>query len=577
MLRIDSTDAISFLKTLDDNSVDCVVTSPPYLAVRDYKTDGYQWESVTYSPILGMDPITVSEWKGELGSEPTVELYVGHLLLIFREVYRVLKKTGVFWLNLGDKHGRVPRPLSPSDGKRPDKKRKTMFETEFYGKSKAVMKEKSLAMVPARVALALQSEGWILRSDCIWFKPNPLPGSQEDRFTTNHEYVFQLVKSKKYYFDMQAVAEPVAESTPARNKRGVSAVHKMVNGAPGQTKHSMNQPRENVKSAQLNHDGESKRIPYPTRSKRSVMIVSTVGSSYDFCRCGRLYLGSERKRIREERLDPETGKLRKYMTNCLNCGQKDQYVAHFAPYPPKLITPLIKAGCPEMVCSTCGTPYRRIVRKVGSNWEERKANGAPMRYGMNNNKGQGPTNYGGSTYVETAANDGSHNKEPYQENNPHRMRLEEDGIYMDYGDSVRKRASAPGSEITSKTSVFRTGKTPIKESSGWQKMCQCDIDQVKPGIVCDPFLGSGITVMTALSLDRDFIGCEINPDYVSLSHARIARWREDPQFRNQYVTVDMPQLSSNDSSPLNGAGNGILGSSKPVQINLFGDDNGTKI
>jgi len=550
MLKIECYDAISFLKTIDDESIDMVCSSSPYWNQRDYETTGIHWDAMTYKPIDSIYEIIIPEWQGELGSEPTIELFIGHMVMIYREIKRVLKKTGVVWMNIGDSF------LTNAKGKGVNAYAKS--ENNNYKKKLNGLLEKNLIMVPARLALALQMDGWTIRNDAIWAKANGLPESVQDRFTRNHEYFFHLVKSQRYYFDMQAVAEPVAESTPARMQRGVSSVHKMVNGAPGQSPHSMNQPRENENlsggdfsskyaSAQPDHGGESHRRPYPTRSKRSVMTLPTSPSAYDFCRCGRLYLGSERKLIREERLNPETNKMQVYMKPCLNCGKDDDYISHYAAYSRALIEPLIKSSCPEIVCKNCGTPYQRIVRKVGSNWEERKANGAPMRYGMNNNKGQGSTNYGGSQYINESE--------------------EDETLYMDYGDSIRKRASTPGSEITSKTSVFRTGKVAIKESSGWQKMCECDTDETRPGTCLDPFLGSGTTAMTAISLNRDFIGADINPDYVALTNARIARWREDPQFKSQHSTLSIPdENQSINEVP--------LGSSKPVQINLFGDNNG---
>lgn len=579
MLRLECTDAISFLRSLDSNSVDCMVHSPPYLAQRRYSADGYLWESITYTPMSGLPAITIPEWRGELGLEPTVDLYVGHLMTIYREAKRVLKPSGSFWLNIGDKH-----------------------------------EEKSLTLIPQRFALALEADGWYLRADCIWHKPNGLPGSQVDRFTINHEYVFHCTKSLRYWFDMQAVAEPIAESTGPRMDRGISAVHKNVDGAPGQSKHSMMQPRENAKlsggdfskeytAAQPEHGGDSHRKPYLTRSKRTVMTVPTVGSAYDFCRCGRLYLGSERAQIREERINPETGKLQEYMKPCLECGRDDQYVSHYAAYNRALIEPLIEATCSPMVCSVCGTPYKRIVKKVGSNWQERKEAGASVRYGINNNKGQGPTHYGGSQYVtDSHANDGTHNKEPYRGNNPHRMRLtidrpqrrraeelfQEHGLTQAHLDAIvavgladtgkaLHTMSGAGKNAEETQRLADEAKAALggyyrefcynhrRETLGWQKMCSCETDETEPGIVCDMFSGSGTTAMTAISLGRRFVGCEINPDYVALSNARIARWREDPQFKTEHSTIS----PENAPSALNEV---PLGSSKPVQMALFGDN-----
>lgn len=557
MIEIENTDAITFLRSLEPNSVDCFIYSPPYLALRQYSVSDYVWESVSYSPMPGLPEITIPEWQGELGLEPTVEMYIGHLLLINREAKRVLKPTGNLFLNIADKHGRGTRALWDGDSKRQDKKRKKMFDQDGYAQSPAVLKEKSLVLVPQRIALALDADGWYVRGDYIWDKVNPLPGSQQDRFTISHEYVFHLTKQPNYWFDLQAVAEPVAESTIPRSQRGVSEVHKMVDGAPGQSRHSMMKPRQNAKmsggdfskkyaGAQIEHGAESHRKPYLTRTKRSVMHVesdaceccgqevveygkssvmqlSTIGSAYDYCRCGRLYLGSERAQIRGERTNPDTGETEKIMTACLNCGKDDNYVSHFAAYNRNLIEPLILSGCPPMVCSTCGTPYQRMTKRVGGNWEKRKESGAPGHYGMNNNKGQGITSYGNSYY--------------------------EDEIPVNEAKQVLG-------------GYYREFLTANRETLGWKKMCKCETDQTRPGVVADFFSGSGTTAMTALVNERDFIGCELNPDYHALSLARVERWREDPQFRSEDEGITPEQLERGDT----------LGHSKPVMINLFGVD-----
>jgi DNA modification methylase len=610
MIEIENTDAITFLRSLEPNSVDCFIYSPPYLALRQYSVSDYVWESVSYSPMPGLPEITIPEWQGELGLEPTVEMYIGHLLLINREAKRVLKPTGNLFLNIADKHGRGTRALWDGDSKRQDKKRKKMFDQDGYAQSPAVLKEKSLVLVPQRIALALDADGWYVRGDYIWDKVNPLPGSQQDRFTISHEYVFHLTKQPNYWFDLQAVAEPVAESTIPRSQRGVSEVHKMVDGAPGQSRHSMMKPRQNAKmsggdfskkyaGAQIEHGAESHRKPYLTRTKRSVMHVesdaceccgqevveygkssvmqlSTIGSAYDYCRCGRLYLGSERAQIRGERTNPDTGETEKIMTACLNCGKDDNYVSHFAAYSRNLIEPLILSGCPPMVCSTCGTPYQRMTKRVGGNWEKRKESGAPGHYGMNNNKGQGITSYE-DEIVYFPPTDRKQRKRAEE-------LFIEGGLTQAHLDAIRAVGIADTGKALVTTNgagkndpeiqqlaneakqvlggYYREFLTANRETLGWKKMCKCQTDQTRPGVVADFFSGSGTTAMTALVNERDFIGCELNPDYHALSLARIERWREDPQFRSDDEGITPEQLERGDT----------LGHSKPVMINLFGVD-----
>lgn len=161
------------LKTLPSESIDCVVTSPPYWGLRDYKTEPVEWPD---------------GWRGQLGLEPTPQLYIQHLVGIFDEVKRVLKDTGTCWVNLGDTYG---------------------------GTTKT---DKSLAQIPSRFAIAMTDAGWILRNEIIWWKRNCMPSSVKDRFTVDFEKLFFFVKSKKYYFEQQL--EPVAECSIKRAEYG---------------------------------------------------------------------------------------------------------------------------------------------------------------------------------------------------------------------------------------------------------------------------------------------------------------------------------------------------------------------
>lgn len=170
-------DALSVLKTLPDAFVDCVVTSPPYWSQRDYGC------------------------TTQIGLEPTPQLYVESLLKIFNEIYRVLKKNGTCWLNLGDTY------FGKTTVDRVARLSKTKIE------SYSSLKNKDLCCIPWRVGLALQENGWYLRSDIIWEKPNQFPERVDDRPTKSHEYVLFLTKNSHYYYDQDAVREPNSETT----------------------------------------------------------------------------------------------------------------------------------------------------------------------------------------------------------------------------------------------------------------------------------------------------------------------------------------------------------------------------
>lgn len=172
-------DALSVLKTLPSQSIQTCVTSPPYFGLRDY----------------GM--------FGQIGLEETPEAFTQKLVDVFREVRRVLKDDGTLWLNLGDSYA------GSGKGGQSSEKRSENWQPEYGNKGKRYgLKPKDLIGIPWRVAFALQADGWYLRQDIIWHKPNPMPESVTDRCTKAHEYIFLLSKSPKYYFDNEAIQEP---------------------------------------------------------------------------------------------------------------------------------------------------------------------------------------------------------------------------------------------------------------------------------------------------------------------------------------------------------------------------------
>ena len=260
---------------LPDQSVNCIVTSPPYWGLRDY---GH---------------------SDQIGLEPTPEEYVQTMVSIFQELRRVLRDDGTLWLNLGD-------TFAANLGYQvPDSKWRDVGNSQGMKAAQFGLKPKDLVGIPWRVALALQADGWYLRSDIIWSKPNCMPESVTDRPTKAHEYLFLLSKSETYYYDQDAIREPIKTDSIARLARGVSDSHKNINGAPGQPPHSMNQPRKNRNNATTFKRNGSKReqtIPgqgYGThrpdrndteynplgRNKRSVWEVSlkAYGGAH-FCR-----------------------------------------------------------------------------------------------------------------------------------------------------------------------------------------------------------------------------------------------------------------------------------------------------
>jgi DNA modification methylase len=204
---------------IPDKSIQCVITSPPYFGLRKY--DGAQdveWSEVSYCPMAGLPPLTVPAMTCPLGNEPTIEAYIGHLILCAREWRRCLADDGVCWVNLGDSFvgGGNNKPHTGGYGVRGEKgKRDKMFAR----KAKSAVPQKNLLLIPARFALAMQADGWILRSEIIWHKPNPMPESVTDRPTKAHEQIYLFSKQERYFYDADAVREPHT-AKPKRSGKG---------------------------------------------------------------------------------------------------------------------------------------------------------------------------------------------------------------------------------------------------------------------------------------------------------------------------------------------------------------------
>jgi len=236
--RILQGNVLDRMKDLPDRSIQCVVTSPPYWGLRDYGV------------------------KKQLGLEKTPEEYVENMVKVFREVKRVLKKDGTCFLNLGDSYA---GSTGQTGGKGLNTYQKEANATNSMMKPSKIngLKPKDLCMIPARVAIALQSDGWWLRQDIIWHKPNPMPESVQDRCTKSHEFIFLLTKSAKYYYDNNAIREPVSDVSLKRAEYGWDC------------------DRPSTKNASMNGEGihtkkMGNRFVNPDgRNKRSVWTITT--------------------------------------------------------------------------------------------------------------------------------------------------------------------------------------------------------------------------------------------------------------------------------------------------------------
>ena len=336
-------DCLDVMAALPDGIFQTCVTSPPYWGLRDYGLPSQVWggdagcehewgayirpgmsggTASAKVQIKGQDNFQIvpdseqafcqhcNAWRGSLGLEPTPELYVQHLVDIFREVRRVLRDDGTLWLNMGDSYAqggkRATKAELEADAQRASKKN---YPTQAFagykgwdrsaGTAVGGLKVKDLCGIPWRLAFALQADGWWLRSDIIWEKPNCMPESVRDRPTKAHEYVFLLAKSKSYYYDQDAIREPSVYPNDTRKPY-----------APGQ-----------VDARGNGHDrggGQYQERDGGKRNKRTVWTIAT---------------------------QPYSG-------------------AHFATFPPALIEPCIKAGSSERgACPECGKAWERVVER----------------------------------------------------------------------------------------------------------------------------------------------------------------------------------------------------------------------
>jgi len=276
MWEIKQGDALSVLKTMPSQSINTCVTSPPYWGLRDYGVDG------------------------QLGLEPTPEEYVANLVEVFREVRRVLRDDGTLWLNLGDSYNGSKMNRSGQHGYKDGRSNK---DKRFSVGGVEGLKPKDLVGIPWMVAFALRADGWYLRQDIIWHKPNPMPESVKDRCTKAHEYIFLLTKKKKYFYDAEAIKEK--QSGEIKTRRFSSdggakarAMGKHISGG--------------------NEGTGAKWTDTGFRNKRSVWTIPT-------------------KPFKE---------------------------AHFAVFPPEIPEICIKAGTSEKgCCSKCGSPWQRVTEK----------------------------------------------------------------------------------------------------------------------------------------------------------------------------------------------------------------------
>lgn len=370
-VRILIGDVFDRLAGLDDESVHCCVFSPPYWGLRDYGV------------------------AGQIGMEPTLGEHLDVMVRLMREVRRVLRPDGTVWLNYGDCYATQPNGRSATDTKAEGNDDRTFRDKPFStvgpiyvpdheggdrrghsdckqnrneGSNKTgrivaggVLKPKDLCLVPQRLAIALQEDGWWVRSEIIWHKPNPMPESVSDRPVSAHEKLYLLTKSDKYFYDAEAVREPAAQSTVERFCQDIDA---QVGSARANGGVREERPMKAVGNG-------------TTRHIRNVWTFATSPFRVEMCTsCGEIFLDETLGCIRTEDYVDANGKDR--IRRVCPCGAHDAWLSHFATFPPALVEPCVKAGTSEQgVCPECGAPYARMVEKSHKN--DSTADGRPAK------------------------------------------------------------------------------------------------------------------------------------------------------------------------------------------------------
>jgi DNA modification methylase len=399
---------------LADKSVHCMVTSPPYYSLRKYAGEQQtDFPEIAYFPIWGMDPITIPTWRGALGLEPSFEMHIGHIVLVMRDVYRVLRDDGVAWLNYGDCY-------AGSGGEHKDGGGQSGLGVTGRGEKAGIppkrtdsLEDGNLYMMPHRIALALQADGWIVRNDCVWWKPNPMPES--------------------------------AAGTRWQRKRKEAA--RISGGAKQVT---------NIGSQDFMGGKDKVEWEYlEGHDLRQGSWRHTRSHEYVFMLTKQMGYWSDQETVRES----PSGRNPRTALKATTSRYKH---AHYATYPPELIAPLVLATCPRKCCPVCG-------------------------------KGWSPVVDVGETTFNIAARD----------------------VIKERGDKKahHKSWSLPRPEVLENydTSAENVGQRQV---SGYAPTCNCGRDDHVPGVVLDPFVGSGTTLEVAKEIGLRGIGLDISYPYL---------------------------------------------------------------
>jgi DNA modification methylase len=497
-------DVMQGLRLLPDESVHMVMTSPPYWGQRDYSVAPSVWGGDPKHNHRGLwrpagtrhrggpagkshqragrdntqrdavGDIRLGEycmcgaWRGQLGLEPTIGLYVEHVVDVFREVRRVLRKDGTFWLNIGDTYnsntGQQNLRQSIANTRGGAIKVGTP-EYRLRRPNAGNVKGKELCLIPEKLIVALQESGWWIRRDIIWAKDTCMPESCRDRPTTAHEYLWLLTKRPKYFYDALAIAEPSSPDTHARMKRArTEAFH-----APGQD------PHRGVMGVRTNTNGVNRKIRVPTGWDQS--------EGHHHGKQGRY--GTKQNESFSAAISPDLVPLRN-KRSVWTINPEPFAEAHFATFPTKLVEPCILAGTSEKgCCPHCYAPHVRLVK---------------VKYHTNRERGE------------------------WAKRGQDKRGMARSEAMYEYGAAVREEQTLGWHpSCTCEGEWYKASFIDVDKKRKTIRKWRATKEVSAPvaATALDPFGGAGTVGLVASRLQRHTILIEIKPEYVEMARRRI--------------------------------------------------------
>jgi DNA modification methylase len=555
-------DVLQELRKLPDSSVHCVVTSPPYWGLRDYGIEPSIWggegrcvhdwsdqlgvhrtgvdgdptvgtarQGRDFHTSAGVSCLKCGAWRGCLGLEPTPDLFLEHIVLVFRQVRRVLHSSGTCWVNMGDCYVTKPQNDGTSfdpkylDGRQRGKG--NHCNRTDYPERDLGLKNKDLVMMPARVALALQADGWVLRDQIPWLKRSAMPGSQKDRPTTAVEYIFLFSKSESYFYDIEG-ARLASSGTAHARGNGVNPKAMGPNSRMVKDQDPDHQTKSKIRAKQNRSFSAAVHALVPSRVRRNSdwyfetmetlspeskgmllgedghplgLLVNPQQFSIEMCgECKIIYEPAEYRKLPKVPVDA-------YERRKCACGSTS-WISHFACFPEALVAPCVLLGTSEYgACHHCGAPYERVLdRATVGDW--------------NPNKGRGhdKTAPACTTLMPSKRTREEEKRDP-EGSQFHSARL--NGAAK-LADRVVRAGDKPHS-ISTARGAHDTCARPAPEHLGWRPTCDHPMfpPEPVPCVVLDPFGGSGRTLLATLKLGRHGVAIEKNPDYVRMIHHQV--------------------------------------------------------